>query len=189
MRGGAFNNNDNNLRCAYRNNNDTTNRNNNIGFRVVASHIIDEGYEEACQKFGGITVLPTRSFDGAVIVLAMPRGMGKYTSAPPLERKHPRRGNLEIGMNKIVIHDLERVIAYRQHLVRFNQELEDAFRSMNEHSREIRDTWDDEQYWRFIADFEEAMRGVQQYLSHREAHEGYLARLIERAKAVLETDI
>jgi len=37
-RGGSFNNNRNNVRCAYRNDNDPDNRNNNIGFRVAASH-------------------------------------------------------------------------------------------------------------------------------------------------------
>jgi hypothetical protein len=36
LRGGSFNNNERNTRCAYRNNND--NLNNNRGFRVVASH-------------------------------------------------------------------------------------------------------------------------------------------------------
>ena len=36
LRGGSFaNNNDNNVRCAYRNNNSPNNRNNNWGFRVV----------------------------------------------------------------------------------------------------------------------------------------------------------
>lgn len=35
LRGGAYNNNENNLRGAYRNNNRPNNRNNNIGFRVV----------------------------------------------------------------------------------------------------------------------------------------------------------
>ena len=37
LRGGAFNNNDRNLRCAYRNNNNpiNTRKRNNIGFRVV----------------------------------------------------------------------------------------------------------------------------------------------------------
>jgi formylglycine-generating enzyme required for sulfatase activity len=35
LRGGAFNNNQQNVRCAYRNNNNPNNRNNNIGFRVV----------------------------------------------------------------------------------------------------------------------------------------------------------
>jgi len=38
VRGGAWNNNSNNARCAYRNNNHPDNRNNNIGFRVVVSH-------------------------------------------------------------------------------------------------------------------------------------------------------
>jgi formylglycine-generating enzyme required for sulfatase activity len=35
LRGGAFNNEDRNVRCAYRNRNNPNNRNNNIGFRVV----------------------------------------------------------------------------------------------------------------------------------------------------------
>jgi|CXWL01.1.fsa_nt_gi hypothetical protein len=35
LRGGSFNNNDRNVRCAYRNRNNPNNRNNNIGFRVV----------------------------------------------------------------------------------------------------------------------------------------------------------
>ncbi|MBI5291876.1 MAG: SUMF1/EgtB/PvdO family nonheme iron enzyme [Chloroflexi bacterium] len=38
LRGGAFNNNSRNARCAYRNNNHPDNRNNNIGFRVAVSH-------------------------------------------------------------------------------------------------------------------------------------------------------
>lgn len=37
LRGGAWNNNGNNCRSAYRNNNDPDNRNNNIGLRVVVS--------------------------------------------------------------------------------------------------------------------------------------------------------
>jgi hypothetical protein len=35
LRGGSFNNNQNNARCAYRNRNNPNNRNNNNGFRVV----------------------------------------------------------------------------------------------------------------------------------------------------------
>ena len=35
LRGGAYNNEESNLRCAYRNNNNPNNRNDNIGFRVV----------------------------------------------------------------------------------------------------------------------------------------------------------
>jgi hypothetical protein len=44
LRGGAFNNNPRNVRCAYRNNNEPDNRNNNIGFRVVVSTLfLDSG--------------------------------------------------------------------------------------------------------------------------------------------------
>ena len=35
VRGGTWNNNQNNARCAYRNRNQPDNRNNHIGFRVV----------------------------------------------------------------------------------------------------------------------------------------------------------
>jgi len=38
VRGGSWNNNQDNARAAYRNNNNPNNRNNNIGFRVCASH-------------------------------------------------------------------------------------------------------------------------------------------------------
>jgi hypothetical protein len=39
LRGGSWNNNQNNARCSYRNRNNPNNRNNNNGFRVVVSHI------------------------------------------------------------------------------------------------------------------------------------------------------
>ncbi|MBC7233296.1 MAG: SUMF1/EgtB/PvdO family nonheme iron enzyme [Chloroflexi bacterium] len=37
LRGGSWNNNRNNVRCAYRDRNNPNNRNNNIGFRVVGA--------------------------------------------------------------------------------------------------------------------------------------------------------
>ena len=37
LRGGAYNNNPRNVRCAYRNRNNPEDRNDNIGFRLVAS--------------------------------------------------------------------------------------------------------------------------------------------------------
>jgi hypothetical protein len=49
LRGGAFNNNENNARCAFRNNNNPNNRNNNIGFRLVVSHI----FSLACRQYYG----------------------------------------------------------------------------------------------------------------------------------------
>jgi formylglycine-generating enzyme required for sulfatase activity len=39
VRGGAFNNNERNVRCAYRNRNNPNNRNDNIGFRVVVASL------------------------------------------------------------------------------------------------------------------------------------------------------
>jgi hypothetical protein len=39
LRGGSFNNNQNNARCAYRNRNNPNNRNRNNGFRVVVSRL------------------------------------------------------------------------------------------------------------------------------------------------------
>ena len=50
VRGGAFNNNENNARCAYRNNNHPDNRNDNIGFRVVVSHDSHEPPEMRLDK-------------------------------------------------------------------------------------------------------------------------------------------
>jgi hypothetical protein len=38
VRGGSWNNNENNARAAYRNRNNPDNYNNNVGFRVVFSH-------------------------------------------------------------------------------------------------------------------------------------------------------
>ncbi|MFZ5881424.1 MAG: hypothetical protein ACOY0R_18815 [Chloroflexota bacterium] len=40
LRGGSFDNNDRNVRCAYRNRNNPNNRNNNIGFRVVVCAVV-----------------------------------------------------------------------------------------------------------------------------------------------------
>ena len=48
VRGGAFNNTDNNMRCANRNYNHPNNRNNNLGFRVVVSTFL----------FADTTVIP-----------------------------------------------------------------------------------------------------------------------------------
>ncbi|MBU6429743.1 MAG: SUMF1/EgtB/PvdO family nonheme iron enzyme [Cyanobacteria bacterium REEB65] len=59
-RGGSWNNNAGNERAAYRNNNTPTNRNNNIGFRLVSP--------------GGLAALPRRARSGAITVAsAAPR--------------------------------------------------------------------------------------------------------------------
>ena len=53
VRGGSFNNNQRNLRVAYRNNNDPDDRNNNIGFRVVVSTFFDTGIVRRVLRLAG----------------------------------------------------------------------------------------------------------------------------------------
>ena len=58
VRGGAFNNNQRNVRCAYRNRNNPNNRNRNNGFRVVVAHAFLVGPPElpgGCATFGSLT--------------------------------------------------------------------------------------------------------------------------------------
>jgi formylglycine-generating enzyme required for sulfatase activity len=49
VRGGAFDNNQNNARVGVRNNNHPNNRNNNVGMRVVA-HIFPLPYQKCCMS-------------------------------------------------------------------------------------------------------------------------------------------
>gem|GEM_PF-1860694 len=58
LRGGAFNNDTDNVRCAYRNRNDPDNRNDNIGFRVVAS-TFSQRRRRKCQA-GADVAVPSR---------------------------------------------------------------------------------------------------------------------------------
>jgi hypothetical protein len=60
LRGGAFNNNENNVRCANRNRNNPNNRNNNIGFRVVASTFFKFRHLSWPEPPGGVLPLPGR---------------------------------------------------------------------------------------------------------------------------------
>ncbi|MCP4211777.1 MAG: SUMF1/EgtB/PvdO family nonheme iron enzyme [Halieaceae bacterium] len=50
LRGGSFNNNDRNVRCAYRNNRHPHNRNNNVGFRVVFSTLFSPELPGGCGR-------------------------------------------------------------------------------------------------------------------------------------------
>jgi hypothetical protein len=92
VRGGAFNNNDNNMRCAYRNNNDPTNRNNNIGFRVSASHLCDTSLCSR-QKCSAITVALPRVERWRGIrprrCLCFEHKQAKYKKAPSSELWYP----------------------------------------------------------------------------------------------------
>jgi hypothetical protein len=62
LRGGAFNNDTNNVRCANRNRNNPDNRNRNIGFRVVASTSFGQA---DCQQMASLPELPGGSREAA----------------------------------------------------------------------------------------------------------------------------
>jgi len=59
LRGGSWNNNEDNARVSIRNNNHPNNRNNNIGFRVVSFHsfvdVLCQKYVLSYDKHRGIT--------------------------------------------------------------------------------------------------------------------------------------
>ncbi|MFZ5921458.1 MAG: SUMF1/EgtB/PvdO family nonheme iron enzyme [Chloroflexota bacterium] len=76
VRGGSWNNNRNNARCAYRNRNNPDNFNNNLGFRVVLSHDI----------FPARSAVPLTGGGRGKHRLACPRlaalAAGKYPTGP-----------------------------------------------------------------------------------------------------------
>jgi hypothetical protein len=51
LRGGAFNNDDRNVRCAYRNRNDPDNHNRNIGVRVVVRTLLESSEMPGAYRF------------------------------------------------------------------------------------------------------------------------------------------
>ena len=89
--------------------------------------------------------------------------------------------------DRINVRSLDALIDFRNHLVQFNEELQDAYKYMHGHVEAIRDDWDDPQYDRFREAFDEVAEGIQRYLAVTDEHEDHLAELIERIRYVLET--
>lgn len=78
--------------------------------------------------------------------------------------------------------DLESMIAFREHLLRFNRLLAEEFASMTAHWRALGDVWTDAKYYEFGQALEEAAQGVNRYLTATEGHEAHLRGLIERLR-------
>jgi hypothetical protein len=82
LRGGSWNNNQNNARCTNRNRNNPNNRNDNNGFRVVVSHIVPHSTGNA----GWLRLDGRGMKDGATEPLAESRifgcGPGEYRIGP-----------------------------------------------------------------------------------------------------------
>ncbi len=84
LRGGGFGNNDDNVRCAARNDNDPTNRNDNVGFRVVLSTLFAAG--TARRAAPARVGLPGRGKKWRSLFPAAPElraPAGHITTAPP----------------------------------------------------------------------------------------------------------
>lgn len=82
--------------------------------------------------------------------------------------------------------DLESMIAFREHLLRFNRLLAEEFASMTAHWRSLGDVWTDAKYHEFGQALEEAAQGVNRYLTATEGHEAHLQGLIARLREYLE---
>ncbi len=78
LRGGSFNNNAENVRCAYRNRNNPNNQNNNFGFRVVVSTFVREP-----ELFGGVQRPFRAEANGGADSWPRPEDSGRANSNGP----------------------------------------------------------------------------------------------------------
>jgi hypothetical protein len=85
--------------------------------------------------------------------------------------------------------DLESLIEFRNHLMRFDHTLAEEFSSMRSHWRSLGDVWTDAKYHELGQALDEVSKGIDRYLAITPDHESYLLRLIERLQAVLDTSI
>ncbi len=86
-----------------------------------------------------------------------------------------------------VASDLEALIAFRAHLIRFNHTLGEEFSGMRSRWQSLGDVWTDAKYHEFGQALDEVARGIDRYLAATEGHEAHLLRLIETLRAYLET--
>ncbi len=88
-----------------------------------------------------------------------------------------------------VASDLESLIEFRSHLIRFNRTLAEEFSAMRGHWQSLGDVWTDAKYHQFGAALEEVARGIDRYLAATEGHEAHLLRLIEIMRSYLDTRV
>ena len=86
-----------------------------------------------------------------------------------------------------VINDIEALAEFRAHLMQFNHDLAENFKTIQAHWRELGEVWRDDMYRLFGEALEEVTPGITTYLAATEGHEAHLAALIERLSGYLET--
>jgi len=89
-------------------------------------------------------------------------------------------------MSSRVDNDLERMIVFREHLIRFNRTLAEEFASMESHWRGLGEVWTDVKYHEFGEALREAAQGINRYLTATEGHERHLLGLIEHLRGYIE---
>lgn len=88
---------------------------------------------------------------------------------------------------RVGVGDVQAMIDFRLHLMKFNRDLADQFASMRTHYQSLGDVWTDRKYDEFGHALAEADQGIERYLAKTEDHEMHLMQLIERLHAFLDT--
>ncbi len=81
---------------------------------------------------------------------------------------------------------MEELIRFRQHLIKFNDMLEQELKSLEVHYRNVHEYWSDEKYYQYGKTLETASKGIKSYIKESEDHERFLAALIRRLEAYLK---
>jgi hypothetical protein len=102
--------------------------------------------------------------------------------------RKPVSGKEVTHMSKVAS-DLDSLIGFRDHLIRFNRTLGEEFAGMRGHWQGLGDAWTDAKYYEFGQALEEVARGIDRYLAATEGHEGHLLRLIEIMRSYLDTHV
>jgi hypothetical protein len=82
--------------------------------------------------------------------------------------------------------DLQAMIDFRSHLMRFNKTLDDEYHGMAGAWKSLEGVWHDEKYRQFGDALGEVGRGIDAYLAATEDHERHLLRLIEAIDQYLQ---
>lgn len=118
---------------------------------------------------------------------------------PPIDRPDPRQrrrasrrrarygilSGRRLGWSRPA--DLESLITFREHQIRFNRTLADEFSAMRSHWGGLGGVWTDAKYDEFGQALDEVSRGIDRYLAATDGHEAHLLRLIEAIKSFLDT--
>ncbi len=82
--------------------------------------------------------------------------------------------------------DPNEVRRFAHHLKQFNAELRDRVAGLHGHLLTLGDSWRDQEHDKFVQEFEETMRVVEQFLEVSDQHLPFLLRKAERIEEYLQ---